>query len=326
VQLAGTTVSRATLHNEDEVQRKDIRVGDTVLVEKAGEIIPQVVKVIKSKRPKGRKRFVMPKACPECGSAIVKEEGEVASRCTGAACPAQRREMFRHYASRAALDIRGLGEALVDQFLEHGVIGDVSDLYALDAVKLAGLERMGEKSAANLIAQIERSKSRPLDRLLYALGIRHVGARASRVVARAYGTLDALIEAPEEELQEIDEIGPKTAASIRTFLDQPANRGLIDRLRSAGVRTTADETAAPAEAAGSLFRDKTVVITGILPGRSRQEARALVEASGGRVSASVSKNTDLVVAGEQAGSKLDKAKRLGVRIVDPAEFERLLDA
>jgi DNA ligase (NAD+) len=267
----------------------------------------------------------MPKACPECGSAIVKEEGEVASRCTGAACPAQRREMFRHYASRAALDIRGLGEALVDQFLEHGVIGDVSDLYALDAVKLAGLERMGEKSVANLIAQIERSKSRPLDRLLYALGIRHVGARASRVVARAYGTLDALIEAPEEELQEIDEIGPKTAASIRTFLDQPANRGLIDRLRSAGVRTTADETAAPAEAAGSLFRDKTVVITGILPGRSRQEARALVEASGGRVSASVSKNTDLVVAGEQAGSKLDKAKRLGVRIVDPAEFERLLD-
>ena len=325
VQLAGTTVSRATLHNEEEVQRKDVRVGDTVLVEKAGEIIPQVVKVIESERPKRSKRFVMPEVCPECGSAIVKEDGEVASRCTGAACPAQRREMLRHYASRAALDIQGLGEALVDQLLKHDMIRDMSDLYALDAAKLAGLERMGEKSAANLLAQIEESKSRPLDRLLYALGIRHVGDRASRVLAGGYGTLDALIEASEEELQEFDEIGPKTASSIRTFLDQPANRKLIDKLRSAGVRTTADETAAPAEtAADSPFRDKTVVITGTLAGRSRQEAKALVEARGGRVSGSVSKNTDMVVAGEAAGSKLAKAREFGVRIVDSEEFERLL--
>jgi DNA ligase (NAD+) len=333
VQLAGTTVSRATLHNEEEVQRKDIRVGDTVLIEKAGEIIPQVVKVIEGKRPRGGRPFEMPRACPVCGSAVTKEEGEVASRCTGVSCAARRREMLRHFAGRSAMDIQGLGDALVEQLLRREMVRDVADLYHLDPKALAGLERMGEKSAANLLAQLEASKNRPFHRLLNALGVRHVGERASRVLADAYGSFDRLEAATEEELQAIDEIGPKTARSIRTFLDQPANRELLRRLREAGVKLEAlPEERAPARtedarddgSTGSPFHRKTVVLTGALPGRSREEAKALIEAAGGRVSSSVSPRTDMVVAGEKAGSKLEKAVRLGIKVVDADELERLL--
>jgi DNA ligase (NAD+) len=266
----------------------------------------------------------MPKRCPVCGSAIVKEEGEVASRCTGASCPAKRRETLRHYASRAAMDIQGLGDALVDQLLARDLVRDVADLYDLDHATLAGLERMGKKSAANLLAQIEESKSRPLDRVLYALGIRHVGERASRVLARAYGSIERLAAASEEELQTVEEIGPKTATSLGTFFAQPANRELIERLRAAGVGMDSDAAPPPPVAAGSPFRGKTVVITGTLPGRSREEAATLIEAGGGRVTSSVSKKTDIVIAGDAAGSKLSRAEELGIRVVDPEEFERLL--
>jgi DNA ligase (NAD+) len=330
VQLAGTTVSRATLHNEEEVQRKDVRVGDTVLVEKAGEIIPQVVKVIEGKRPRGSRPFEMPRSCPVCGSAVLKEEGEVASRCTGVSCPAQRREMLRHFAGRSAMDIQGLGDALVEQLLRREMVRDVADLYHLDAEGLAGLDRMGERSAANLLQQLEASKSRPFHQLLHALGIRHVGERASRVLAGAYGSFDLLEAATEEELQAIDEIGPKTARSIRTFLDQPANRELLRRLREAGVKMEAspeEARSAPGEGStGSPFLGRTLVLTGTLPGRTRQEAKALVEAGGGRVVGTVSSKTDMVVAGEEAGSKLEKARKLGLPVIDPDEFERLLSA
>ena len=324
VQLAGTTVSRATLHNEEEVQRKDVRIGDTVLIQKAGEIIPQVVKVVKSERTPGAGSFVMPAACPVCGSVVVREEGEVVSRCTGASCPAKRRESILHYASRAAMDIQGLGEALVDQLLRRRLVEDVSDLHHLDPHALAGLERMGEKSASNLLAQLEASKRQPLHRLLYALGIRHVGERAGRILASVYGSLDAIMKASEEELEAIEEIGPKKARSMRTFFDQPINRELVRRLREAGVNmTAAAEGAAPA-AAESPFSGKTVVLTGRLQGLSRAEAKKLIEARGGRVAVSVSRKTDLVVAGEEGGAKLEKARSLSVRVVGPGEFERML--
>jgi DNA ligase (NAD+) len=280
VKLAGTTVSRATLHNEDEVKRKDVRVGDTVLIEKAGEIIPQVIKVIEAKRPKGTKAFVMPSKCPSCGSAVVREEGEVASRCTGAACPAQQREILLHFARRGAMDIQGLGDALVEQLLAGDHVKDVADLYRLDLATLAGLERMGEKSAANLLEQLEVSKQRPLRHLVF----------------------------------------------VRTFFDQPVNVELIHRLREAGLNVEATDEERPRETpASSPFSGKTIVLTGTLPSRSRKEAKELIERLGGRVSGSVSAKTDMVIAGESAGSKLDKARKLGVTVIDPEEFERLLE-
>lgn len=325
VLLAGTTVSRASLHNEDEVRRKDVWIGDMVEIEKAGEIIPQVVQVLKDERSPDARPFVMPDRCPACGSAAVREEGEVVARCTGVACPAKRREALLHYASRGGLDIQGLGDALVDQLIEKGLARDVADLYRLDVETLAGLERMGKKSAANVLAQIEASKGKTLSRLLFGLGIRHVGERAARVLASALGSMDSIAAAPAEGLETIPEIGPKTASSLRLFFEQPANRELLDRLRSSGVAMTAgpDEArlAAPAE---SPFRGKTVVLTGTLPGRTRDEAKEIVERLGGRVSGSVSKRTDLVVAGEEAGSKLEKARALGVTVIGQEEFERLV--
>ena len=327
VQLAGTTVSRATLHNEDEVARKDVRVGDTVVIEKAGEIIPQVVAVIGEARPSDSVPFVMPRTCPACGSEAVREEGEVASRCTGAACPAKRREALLHFASRPGMDIQGLGEALVDQLLSKDLVRDVAGLYDLREETLADLERMGKKSAANVVGEIEASKSRPLHRLLFALGIRHVGERAAKVLASSVGSLDAIDGAPLEQLEAIPDIGPKTAASVKTFWAQPTNRDLLARLAAAGVRTeAAPEEARPAPPADSPWLDKVVVLTGTLPGMSREEAKARIESLGGRVSGSVSAKTDMVVAGEDAGSKLDRARKLGVRVVDPEEFARLLAA
>ncbi len=325
VPLAGTTVSRATLHNEDEVRRKDVRVGDTVFIERAGEVIPQVVSVVLAKRPPRSVPFVMPSACPECGSAVVREEGEVAVRCTGASCPAKRRETLLHFASRSGMDIQGLGDALVEQLIEHAMVRDVSDLYGLELVPLADLERMGKKSASNLLEQIAASRERPLHRLLFALGIRHVGERAARILAASFGSMERLESATLEQLQAIHEIGPATASAVRVFLDQPANRDLIRRLREAGVNTTAlPEEIPSAPPSGSAFADKTVVLTGTLPGRTREEAKAIVEAMGGRVASSVSRRTDLVVAGEDAGSKLARARGLGIAIVGPEEFERMI--
>jgi DNA ligase (NAD+) len=327
VALAGTTVSRATLHNEDEVARKDVRVGDTVVIEKAGEIIPQVLCVVMERRATGAERFRMPQVCPVCGSQAVREEGEVATRCTGVSCPAKRREALLHFASRPGMDIQGLGDALVDQLLAKELVLDVADLYRLEVGALAELSRMGKKSAENVVGEIEASKARPLHRLLFALGIRHVGERAARVLASSIGSVEILGRAPQESLEAIPEIGPKTAAAIRTFFDQPRNRELIRRLAQAGVRTVAaEEELAPPRPPDSAFAGKTFVLTGTLPDVSREEAKARIEALGGRVSGSVSKKTDYLIAGDEPGSKLDKAVRLGVRVVGPAEFARMTAA
>jgi DNA ligase (NAD+) len=322
VALAGTTVSRATLHNEDEVQRKDVRVGDTVLVEKAGEIIPQVVRVMETARGERHEPFSMPTRCPVCGAAAVREAGEAGRYCTGAACSAQLRERLLHYASRGAMDIRGLGDALVEQLIDRGICRDVADLYGLQAAQLAGLDRMGEKSAANLLQQIEDSRGRQLHQLLYGLGIRHVGERAARRLVQALGSLERIVGASLEELEAVPEIGPKTAAAIRDFADQPANRELIARLAATGLPM---ETEISPEILPSAFLGKTVVITGALPRRSREEVKALLEARGARVASRVSRKTDLVVAGDAAGSKLEQARALGLEIIDPAEFERRLE-
>ena len=327
VALAGTTVSRATLHNADEVARKDVRVGDTVMIEKAGEIIPQVMRVVTERRAKGAKRFSMPKVCPVCGSQAVREEGEVVTRCTGVSCPAKLREALLHFASRPGMDIQGLGDALVDQILGKGLVHDVADVYRLDVAALGELPRMGKKSAENVVGEIEASKALPLHRLLFALGIRHVGERAARVLACSIGSVDALKNAPQATLEGIPEIGPKTAAAVRTFFDQPRNRELIGRLAQAGVRAEATkEERAPIRPPDSPFAGKTVVLTGTLPDVSREEAKARIEALGGRVSGTVSKKTDLLVAGDEPGSKLDKAVKLGVQVVDPEEFARMTAA
>ena len=323
VQLAGTTVSRATLHNEDEVERKDVREGDTVFVEKAGEIIPQVIKTVLARRSRGAKRFRMPQRCPVCASDAVRVEGEAARYCTNVACPAQQREKLLHFAGRGGMDIQGLGEALVDQLIERELVSDVADLYRLDSEALAGLERMGDKSAANLVDEIERSRSRPLRRLLFGLGVRHVGERAARVLASRVGSIEALAGADPESLETLDEIGPKTAAAVERFFAQRANRELVERLRAAGVRSEASEeelAPTPVPVEGSPFAGKTVVLTGTLPQIPRSAAKARIEALGGKVSGGVTKKTDLLVAGEAAGSKRTKAEALGVPIMEVAEF------
>ena len=325
VVLAGTTVSRATLHNEDEVVRKDVRASDTVLIEKAGEIIPQVVKVILERRPADAARFVLPSACPSCGTAVVREEDEVASRCPNPDCPAKRREAMLHFASRPGMDIQGLGDALVDQLLARGLVRDFDSIYALDAGTLAGLERMGAKSAANVIAEIEESKSRPLHRLLFALGLRHVGERAAKVLAARFGTMEAIAAADLDTLLAVPEVGPKTAASVRAFFDTAAAAALVKRLAASGVRMTAEKAQARS-AETSPLAGKTIVLTGTIPGLSREEAKARIERLGGRVAASVSKKTDLVIAGDDAGSKLEKARELGIEIRGPREIEALLAA
>jgi DNA ligase (NAD+) len=327
VQLAGTTVSRATLHNEDEVTRKDVRVGDTVLIEKAGEIIPQVVKVVLSKRPPSAAPFEMPALCPVCGSRALRQEGEVARYCSDAACPAQLRERLLHFASRTAMDIQGLGVALVEQFCSRELVRDAADLYRLQLDELAALERMGEKSAANLLAQIEASKARPLHNVIFALGIRHVGASAARILAAGLGSIEALAAAGSEQLEAMEEIGPKTAGAVRHFFEQPANRELLERLSQAGLTMQpAPESAGPAGEMRSFFNGKMVVLTGALPGRSRGEAKKLIEALGGQVTGSVSRKTDLVVAGENAGAKLARARELGIAVMSAEEFDRELEA
>ncbi|MBN1918589.1 MAG: NAD-dependent DNA ligase LigA [Verrucomicrobia bacterium] len=319
VQLAGTTVTRATLHNEDEVRRKDVRVGDTVLMEKGGDIIPKVVKVIVEKRTGREKPFHMPLKCPACGAPVERLEGEVAVRCTNVGCPAQARRRIGHFAGRGAMDIDGLGEKLVDQLCESGLVEDYADLYALQAEKVAALERMGETSAGKLIKAIAASKARPLDRLIFALGIPSIGARAAEILAGAFGSLDELMAADAETLEALDEIGPATADCIVKFFANERNRVVIEKLRRAGVTLRGEKRVAT----GDVLAGKTIVITGTLS-RPRAEFEAAIKANGGRPSGSVSAKTSYVLAGENPGSKLEKARQLGILVLTEVEFWAML--
>ncbi len=324
VQLAGTTVARATLHNEDEIKRLGVRIGDWVLIEKSGEIIPKVLKVVESRRTGEERVFNFPKTCPVCGGVISRPEGEVVARCVAADCSAQLKGRLLHFASRRAMRIEGLGDALAEQFVERHLVRDVADLYSLRQEDVAALERMAEKSAANLLAQIEASKGRDLPHLVYGLGIRHVGERTAAILARHFKTLDRLASATIEEIDDIHEIGLTVAQSVRDWFDDEGNLELCERLRRAGVRI---ELEAGVEAeTDEAFAGKQFVLTGTLEAMTRDEARALIEARGGRITSSVSKKTDYVVAGREAGSKLDKAQALGVRVIDEAEFKSMLGA
>ena len=346
--LSGTTVTHATLHNEDEIRRKDVRVGDTVVAQKAGEIIPQIIRVVKEKRTGAEPVFVFPAACPVCGGPVERPEGEVETRCTGIACGAQVRERLRHFASRQAMDIETLGPALIDQLLDvygeelrdadgevlyaqdqesrldeiAGQIRDIGDLYSLTTEQLAALDRMGEKSAQNVIDALERSKSQSLDRLLFGLGIRHVGRRAGQILADHFGSLDALAAATAEQLTAVSEIGPVMARSIVSFFARPDTRALIEKLRAAGLSL---EQPRSEHAGAQPLAGLAIVITGALS-RPRDEWKRDIEAAGARVTSSVSKKTDYVLAGQDPGSKLDKAQKLGVKIIGESGLRALLDA
>jgi len=318
VQVGGVTVSRSTLHNMDEIDRLGLQIGDTVLIERAGEVIPHVLKVVKE--GKNRKPFRMPKTCPECGSAVHKDEGEVAYRCINAACPAKRKESLLHFAGRHAMNIDGLGDKIVDQLVDKGMVKDVADLYTLKDDEVAALERMAEKSAQNLLEEIAGSKKNSLSRLIYALGIRFVGERTGQLLAEQFSSLEDLAAAKEEQLVAVNEVGPKVAAAITEFFSEPANRQLVKKLHKVGVRPTAEKR----EVKSQKFAGKSFVFTGGLANRSRDEAGALVQQHGGKVSGSVSKKTDYVVVGTDPGSKYDKAKEFGVTILTELEFEKLL--
>ncbi len=318
VPLGGVTVSRSTLHNMDEVERLGVRIGDTVLIERAGEVIPHVLKVVKE--GKDRRPFRMPKECPECDSKIHRAEDEVAYRCVSAACPAKRKESLLHFAGRHAMNIDGLGEKIVNQLVDKGVVKDFADLYKLDLETLAELERMAEKSAQNLLDEIEASKQNSLARLIYALGMRFVGERTAQLLAEHFGSLDKIASASAEGLTEVPEVGPKVAESIVEFLSEPANRKVVEKLRKHGLKFT-EERRAPRD---TRLAGKTFVFTGMLVRRPREEAAELVISHGGKTSSSVSKKTDYVVVGSDPGSKYDKAKALGVTVLDEAAFEKLL--
>jgi len=320
VQVGGVTVSRSTLHNMDEIDRLGLHIGDTVLIERAGEVIPHVLKVVKE--GKNRRAFHMPKKCPVCGSAVHRVEGEVAYRCVNAACPAKLKESLQHYAGRHAMNIDGLGEKIVDQLVEKGMVKDVADLYSLQLEEVAELERMGEKSAQNLLDEIEGSKKNPLSRLIYASGIQFVGERTGQLLAEHFSSLEELAAAGAEELENVPEVGPKVAASITEFFSEPANRNLIKKLSKAGVRPTAEKR----EVKSQKLAGKSLVFTGGLANRSREEAGELVLQHGGKVSGSVNKKTDYVVVGTDPGSKYEKAKELGVTILTEGEFEKLMGA
>lgn len=315
VRLAGTTVSRATLHNIDYIREKDIRIGDTVLVQKAGDIIPEVVSVVKEKRTGSEKVFEMPEKCPVCGAAVFREDGEAAVRCTGAECSAQLARNIIHFSSRDAMDIEGMGPAMVEKLLENKIIASISDIYNIKAEELQTLDKMGEKSASNLISAIEKSKSNELSRLIFALGIRHVGARNASILALRFKTLDALMEADEQTLSSVDEIGNVIAKSIINYFAQKQNRAIIEQLRKYGLNFSCNE-----EVSEGIFTGKTFVLTGTLPTMNRSEASKLITENGGKVSSSVSKKTDYVLAGEDAGSKLDKANALGITVISEADL------
>lgn len=323
IELAGSVVSRASLHNEDIIRSKDIRIGDAVVIEKGGDIIPEVVKVIPERRTGNEREFTMPTKCPECGSDVVRPEGEVASRCTNETCPAQIREGIIFFASRDAMDIEGMGPQIVSQLLKSGLVSGVDDIYSLKFEGLVNLERMGEKSAENLLNAIEASKSRPLHRLINALGIRLVGERAARDLASHFGSMDKLSKATYDELISIPEVGPKVAESIVAFFGNPRNLEAIGNLQAKGVNMVEPRADASAQRT-NVFTGKTVVFTGSLERFTRKEAEARVLESGGKTSGSVGKKTDYVVVGKDPGSKYDKAKALGITILTEEEFERML--
>ncbi|HQY45497.1 MAG TPA: NAD-dependent DNA ligase LigA [Usitatibacteraceae bacterium] len=322
--VGGTTVANATLHNEDEIRRKEVWRRDLVVVRRAGDVIPEVARVARAGPREEGDRFAMPAACPECGSAIARLEGEAIARCTGGLiCPAQRKAALLHFASRRAMDIEGLGDRLVDQLVDAGLVRTPADLYRLDHAALAGLERMADKSAANVLAAIGRSREATLPRFVFALGIRHVGEVTAKDLARHFGALDALMAADAARLQEAPDVGPVVAESVARFFAEPHNRAVIADLRAAGVRWAEGEPARGAPE--GPFAGKIVVLTGTLPTMTRDEAKALVEAAGGRVAGSVSKKTHFVVAGSEAGSKLERARELGVEVLDEARLRAMLE-
>ena len=320
VQLGGTTIRHATLHNEDEIERLAVQINDRVLLERGGDVIPKIVSVVE--QAPDRHPFRMPSRCPVCGGEVFREEGEAVRRCLSQTCPAKLKESLLHWASRKAMKIDGLGDRLVDQLVEKGLVRDVADLYRLDKQSLQDLERMGPKSAENLVQEIDASRSLEFWRLLFGIGIRHVGERTAQILARHFGSIERLEHASPEELEQVHEIGPKLAESIYQFLRQPENRALIERLRNAGLPMKSDAVEEPQRA--QVFAGKTFVLTGTLDTMTREEATALIAERGGRVTSSVSKKTDFVLAGRDAGSKLQKAQDLGVRILDEREFSAML--
>ena len=321
VSIGGTTVSRATLHNMDEIERLGVKIGDWVEVERGGDVIPKVVKVVEDKEhPRGKKQFVMPEHCPVCGGNVVRTPGEVDHRCVNANCPAKLQGTILHFASRHVMNIDGLGEALVNQLAERGLVKNVADLYKLTKDDLLQLERMGEKSADNVLAEIEASKKLPLERVIYGLGIRFVGERTAQFLAEHFGSLDAIMNASAEQLEEVNEVGPRIAESIVEFLGDEHNRKLVSDLRKAGLTFAGQK-----KEKGTKLAGKTFVLTGTLERHTRDEAKKMIEDAGGRVSGSVSKKTDYVVAGSDAGSKLDKARELGVSVIGEEELEGLVN-
>lgn len=326
VQIAGTTVSRVGLHNVEEIARKDIRIGDTIVVEKAGKIIPHVVRVEKHLRPKGAKEFVYPTHCPACGTKLEKDEGGVFIRCPNFSCPAQLGERLLYFASRSAMDIEGVGEKLAYQLVKSGLVHDFGDLYKLTEEKLIDLERMGKKSAQKLVSNIQNSKSRGLERLLNALCIRHVGARVATAIAEHFGSMDELLAASEEDLSNVEEVGPVIAESVFKFLHSPHGERAISKLQKAGVDMTAPKKSAATSAAAGPLSGKTLVVTGTLQKYKREEIESLIVQYGGHAASSVSKKTDFLIAGEKAGSKLNKAQSLGIRVISEAQFDELISS
>ncbi len=322
VLVGGVTVSNVTLHNMDEVERKDVRLGDTVVVRRAGDVIPEIVRVLVEKRPPRARKVKLPAKCPACGARVERSEDQAVARCVaGLHCPAQRKEALRHFASRRALDVEGLGEKLIDQLVDAGLVATPADLFGLTVAELAGLDRMGEKSAANLVAAIERSRRTTLGRFLFALGVRDVGEVTAEALARHLGGLDAIAAADQAALEAVPDVGPVVAARVVEFFADPANRAVVDAIRAAGVRW--EEGAARPLASGPL-KGKSFVITGTLPGMSRDEAKDMIVAAGGKVTGSVSKKTDYLVLGAEPGSKLADAERLGVKIIDAAALRALV--
>ena len=324
VSVGGVTVTNATLHNEDEVRRKDIRIGDCVIVRRAGDVIPEVVANVPERRPDDAQKFVMPTACPVCGSAIVRLEEEAVARCSGGwlTCAAQRKGGLLHFVSRRAMDIEGLGEQLVEQLVDRGLVTTPADFYTLNLETLADLDRMAKKSAQNVLDALEKSKTTSLARFIYSLGIRHVGESTAKSLAKHFGSLDALLAGDENLILSVNDIGPVVAQSILSFFADPLNRQLIDQLRASGIHWEEGEP----EQSSDLLAGKTFVLTGTLPTLSRDDARAMIEAAGGKVAGSVSKKTSYVVAGEEAGSKLARAEELGVAILDEEQFLKLLES
>ncbi|WP_020164772.1 NAD-dependent DNA ligase LigA [Methyloversatilis discipulorum] len=320
--VGGVTVTNATLHNESEIRRKDVHVGDTVIVRRAGDVIPEVVSVLSDRRPADARAFSMPSHCPVCGSDVVREEGEVDHRCTGGLyCSAQRKQALLHFAQRRAMDIEGLGDKLVEQLVDGGLIRSLPDLYRLGVLKLAELDRMAVKSAENLVTALEQSKRTTLGRFLFGLGIRHVGEATAKDLARHLGSMDRIMDASVEELAQVPDVGPVVAASIHTFFAQPHNREVVEQLRACGIAWVEGE----AQVASGPLVGKTVVLTGTLPTLSRDQAKDLLEAAGAKVAGSVSKKTDFVVAGTDAGSKLTKAQELGINILDESGLMSMLE-